>query len=106
MAWCPLLNSTMVASLKFVLPPRGDVTCTGTRTALACGKNRANCSAQLLSLAISAEPPVLPTSPHSFALASACRNESRDTPRSDRHTLPLTNVHAARQRIPKIIVGE
>src|SRR6266581_3783084 len=63
MAWRPLLYSTMVASRRFVAPPRGDVTCTGTRTALACGKKRASCSAQLFSFVASAEPPVLPTSP-------------------------------------------
>jgi len=106
MAWCPLLNSTIVASRKFVFPPRGDVTCTGMRTALACGKNRASCSAQLLSLATSAGPPLLPTSPHCFALESTCRNEPRDTSRSNKRRLPLTNVHATSQRIPKIIVGE
>src|SRR5438045_2518240 len=97
MAWRPLLNSTIVASRKFVLPPRGDVTCTGTRTALACGKNRANGSAQLLSLATSAEPLVLPTPPHCFALRCACRNAPGDTSRSSRRRLALANVHAASQ---------
>src|SRR5262249_37743465 len=53
MAWFALLNSTTVASCRLVLPPRDEVTCTGIRTALACGKNCANCSAQLISLVAS-----------------------------------------------------
>src|SRR5215831_20579083 len=47
-----------------------------------------------------------PTSPHRFVLESACRNEYRDTPRSRIRTLPVTNEHAASQKVPKLDVGE
>src|SRR5713226_8984872 len=56
-------NSTTAASRRLVLPPRNAVTCTGIRTRLACGKKRANCSAQSCSFAVSARPPDFPTSP-------------------------------------------
>src|SRR5271154_1940438 len=39
-------NSSVAASRSLVRPPRRAVTCTGMRTAAACGKNRASCSAQ------------------------------------------------------------
>src|SRR5579862_3401991 len=46
-------NSTTVASRKRMLPARSAVICTGTRTGLARGKKRANCSAQPCSFAVS-----------------------------------------------------
>src|SRR5712664_1714565 len=56
-------NSTIAASRRLVLPPREAVTSTGIRTALACGKNRANRSAQSGSFAMSVRLPDSPTSP-------------------------------------------
>src|SRR5580693_8495522 len=46
-------NSTTVASRKRALPARSAVICTGTRTGVARGKNRANRSAQPSSFAVS-----------------------------------------------------
>src|SRR5580704_12875031 len=46
-------NSTTVASRNRVLPARSEVICTGTRTAVARGKKRANRSAQPYSFAVS-----------------------------------------------------
>ena len=106
-AWCALVYSTTVASRRRVTPPRGEVTCTGTRTALAWGKKRANCSEQLFSFATSTELPFLATSPHDVRLRSVFCRGSRDTPRSNRRTLDGgRNVHAASQRILKIEAGE
>src|SRR3984885_15504864 len=72
-------NSSVAASRSLVRPPRRAVTCTGIRTAAACGKNRASCSAQPCSwsgAAISAE---LFTSPLNLQMPSA-------TVTCDRHT--------------------
>src|SRR5216684_1916766 len=78
-----LPNSTTAASRRLLLPPRRTVTCTGMRTRLACGKNRANCSAQANSVAVSVRPPDLPTLP--LALAVRFRPVSR----GEAHYSPL-----------------
>src|SRR5713226_4098822 len=80
-------NSTITASRRLVLPPREAVTSTGIRTALACGKNRANRSAQSGSFAMSVRPPDSPTSP--LALRSKIHGISRS---EAHHALRVTQT--------------
>jgi hypothetical protein len=56
-------NSKNVASRSFKAPPRSAVTCMGTRTATACGKKRANFSAQPCAFSGSVTPVDRFTSP-------------------------------------------
>lgn len=96
-------NSTTVASFSRALPARSAVTCTGTRTALARGKKRANCSAQPSSPVVSATSSDRLTSPHSPSLPQAILRTKPplrcDTHASaNRHNVPRLEMHAARQR--------
>src|SRR5207245_10173691 len=87
--------STTVASRRFVTPFRDEVTCTGTRTAPAWGKKRANRSAQLFSFETSSELPFLPTSPHDLRFCRPSAGVETLPSLDQAQTDGARNVHAA-----------
>jgi hypothetical protein len=98
-------NSTTVASRKRALPARSAVICTGTRTGVARGKNRANRSAQPCSFASSVnslDGLTLPLTPLQYSGTKVVLNLPIGIRTSaNGHNVPAIEMHAARQRIGK-----